>query len=64
LRRVFLVRCTQPKTAWTPVVIVAGRAVEDVPQIDDAAVLQKPVDADAVIEAVHSAIQRPRRSLM
>lgn len=53
---------SRPETRDTPVVIVTGTDASDLDQKDFAAILRKPIDADALVKAVDDAVRGIRRA--
>ena len=52
----------RPETRDVPVVIVTGTDTSDLDQKDFAAILRKPIDADALVSAVNAAVSGARRA--
>ena len=50
----------RPETRQIPIVVVSGTDTSDLKPGDVAAILQKPIDPDALIDAIAGALRLPR----
>jgi len=53
---------SRPETRDVPVIVVTGTDASDLDQNDFAAILRKPIDAEALVNAVNSAVRGIRRA--